>query len=285
MTRALTMNTRWSSRLVALAAVLAGFADAGAQALESSLPATLEIGASTPSDDKAAGPAEPGAAASEAALRKSEKQVNSYALGMNIGLQLKKLAVEVDLNPFMHGLNDVLAGSKTRLTDKESSMLVGALVKEQNKKQIALRADRGQKNVKEGQAFLAANKSKEGVVALPSGLQYRVVKAGDGKRPTPDDTVLCNYRGTLLDGTEFDNSSRRDGPASFALGQVIRGWSEALQLMPVGSKWQLFVPPELAYGERGAGQHIAPGATLVFEVELVGIKSTVTAQTGKAPAR
>jgi FKBP-type peptidyl-prolyl cis-trans isomerase FklB len=131
----------------------------------------------------------------------------------------------------------------------------------------------GDANKKEGEAFLADNKSKEGVVALPSGLQYKVLKQGDGPKPTATDSVVCNYRGTLINGTEFDSSPKHGGPATFPVNGVIKGWTEALQLMPVGSKWQLFVPSDLAYAERGAGGDIGPNATLIFEVELVSIEN------------
>src|SRR5208282_3574512 len=127
-------------------------------------------------------------------------------------------------------------------------------------------------NKTEGEAFLAANKSKDGVVTLPSGLQYKILTAGTGPKPTASDSVVCNYRGTLINGTEFDSSYKRGQPATFGVGQVIKGWTEALQLMPVGSKWQLFIPSSLAYGERGAGADIGPNATLIFEVELVSIQ-------------
>jgi FKBP-type peptidyl-prolyl cis-trans isomerase FklB len=130
----------------------------------------------------------------------------------------------------------------------------------------------GETNKKEGEAFLAANKTKEGVVTLPSGLQYKVLKAGTGPKPSANDSVVCNYRGTLLDNTEFDSSYKRGQPATFPVGKVIKGWTEALQLMPVGSKWQLFIPSELAYGPRGAGPDIGPNATLIFEVELLSIQ-------------
>jgi FKBP-type peptidyl-prolyl cis-trans isomerase FklB len=129
------------------------------------------------------------------------------------------------------------------------------------------------KNKAEGQAFLAKNKTQPGVATLPSGLQYKVLKAGQGKKPTINDTVVCNYRGTFINGTEFDSSYKRNQPASFAVDGVIKGWTEALQLMPVGSKWQLFIPPELAYGERGAQGAIPPNSTLIFEVELLSIQS------------
>jgi FKBP-type peptidyl-prolyl cis-trans isomerase FklB len=140
--------------------------------------------------------------------------------------------------------------------------------KQQAKMQVA-----GDANKKEGEAFLADNKSKEGVVALPSGLQYKVLKEGNGPKPTATDSVVCNYRGTLINGTEFDSSTKHGGPATFPVNGVIKGWTEALQLMPVGSKWQLFVPSDLAYAERGAGADIGPNATLIFEVELVSIQN------------
>lgn len=130
----------------------------------------------------------------------------------------------------------------------------------------------GEANKKEGEAFLAANKAKEGVVTLPSGLQYKILKEGTGPKPAASDSVICNYRGTLLNNTEFDSSYKRGEPATFPVGQVIHGWTEALQLMPVGSKWQLFIPAELAYGPRGAGPDIGPNATLIFEVELLSIQ-------------
>jgi FKBP-type peptidyl-prolyl cis-trans isomerase FklB len=131
----------------------------------------------------------------------------------------------------------------------------------------------GLANKKEGDDFLAANKGKEGVVTLPSGLQYKILKQGDGAKPSASDSVVCNYRGTLINGTEFDSSSKHGQPLTFSVGGVIKGWTEALQLMPVGSKWQLFVPSELAYGQRGAGADIGPNATLIFEVELLSIQS------------
>jgi FKBP-type peptidyl-prolyl cis-trans isomerase FklB len=127
-------------------------------------------------------------------------------------------------------------------------------------------------NKKEGDSFLAANKGKEGVVTLPSGLQYKILKEGTGPKPTASDTVVCNYRGTSINGTEFDSSSKRGQPATFPVSGVIKGWTEALQLMPVGSKWQLFIPSDLAYGDRGAGGDIGPGSTLIFEVELLSVQ-------------
>ncbi len=196
----------------------------------------------------------------------------SYALGMDVGTQLHKQGIDVDTAVFAKAVADVMSGAKPEMTAEESRTIMAAFREELRKKQEAAVAAAGDKNKKEGEAFLAANKAKEGVVALPSGLQYKVVKQGTGPKPTLDDTVECHYRGTLIDGTEFDSSYKRNQPTSFPVKGVIRGWTEALQLMPVGSKWELYVPSALAYGERGAGQTIAPNATLIFEVELISIK-------------
>jgi FKBP-type peptidyl-prolyl cis-trans isomerase FklB len=158
------------------------------------------------------------------------------------------------------------------LTEEQARTAIMELKKEIVQKQQEQMAALAGKNSAEGQAFLTKNKTAEGVVTLPSGLQYKILKAGEGKKPGLDDTVSCHYRGTLINGTEFDSSLKRNEPTSFPVKGVIKGWTEALQLMPVGSKWQLFVPPNLAYGERGAGGAIGPNATLIFEVELLSIK-------------
>jgi FKBP-type peptidyl-prolyl cis-trans isomerase FklB len=197
----------------------------------------------------------------------------SYAIGMNFGASLHKQSVEVDPNILVRGLRDSLAGGKTLLTDDESHAVIAGLQAELRKKQEEKMAQAGEANTKEGQEFLAANKSKEGVVTLPSGLQYKILQAGTGAKPTTSDSVVCNYRGTLIDGKEFDSSYKRGQPATFPVSGVIKGWTEALQLMPVGSKWQLFVPSELAYGARGAGPGIGPNSTLIFEVELISIQA------------
>lgn len=214
------------------------------------------------------------ATATPAALT-TKKEKFSYALGMNIGTglggQLKKQSVEVDWNLVAQGIKDVAAGSKTRLTQEEAQAVVTEMQNEVRKEQQGKMQEAAAKNKTEGEAFLTANKSKEGIVALPDGLQYKILTEGKGPKPTATDSVVCNYRGTLINGTEFDSSYKRGQPATFAVGQVIKGWTEALQLMPVGSKWQLYIPSNLAYGERGAGADIGPDATLIFEVELVSI--------------
>lgn len=201
----------------------------------------------------------------------TQKDKLSYAVGMNLGRQFK--AQEVDIDPAMlaQGLRDVLAG-KTALTEDEARAVMAAFQGEMRTKQAAMMAQASEKNSKEGEAFLAENKTKEGVVTTASGLQYKILKEGTGPKPTLDDTVVCHYRGTLIDGTEFDSSYRRNEPAKFPVKGVIKGWTEALQLMPVGSKWQLFVPSSLAYGERGAGSQIGPNTMLIFDVELISIQ-------------
>jgi len=203
---------------------------------------------------------------------KTDKDKASYAVGLNVGKSLQRESIDVDPAIVEQGIKDALAGGKTLMTDEEVKAAMAALKAAAQKNQEAKMAQAGDANKKEGDAFLAANKTKEGVVTLPSGLQYKILTAGTGAKPTAADTVVCNYKGTLINGKEFDASSKHGGPATFPVSGVIKGWTEALQLMPVGSKWQLFIPPDLAYGQRGAGGDIGPGATLIFEVELVSIK-------------
>jgi FKBP-type peptidyl-prolyl cis-trans isomerase len=166
------------------------------------------------------------------------------------------------------------------LTDDEAKAALTQLQADVRNKQLEKMRVASEGNKKEGADFLAANKSKEGVITLPSGLQYKILTEGTGPKPSATDTVVCNYQGTLINGTEFDSSYKRGQPLSIQVNGVIKGWTEALQLMPVGSKWQLFIPSELGYGDRGSGSTIGPGATLIFEVELLSIqgkgKSEVT---------
>ena len=204
---------------------------------------------------------------------KTQKDKVSYALGANLGMNLHKQSVEVDPAIVSRGLKDALAGGKLLLTDDEAKAVLTQLQTDVRNKQMEKMKVAADMNKKEGADFLAANKSKEGIVTLPSGLQYKILTEGTGPKPAAIDTVTCNYRGTLISGTEFDSSYKRGQPASFPVNGVIKGWTEALQLMPVGSKWQLFVPAELGYGDRGAGADIGPGATLIFEVELLSIQS------------
>jgi len=210
--------------------------------------------------------------AEEAAVLKTQKDKVSYGIGMNIGKSLKKDAIDVDADLLVKGIKDSLSGEKTLLTEEEYRATLTALQKDMMEKQAEAAKALAEKNKKEGEAFLAENGKKEGVATLPSGLQYKVIKSGTGKTPKPGDTVETHYRGTLIDGTEFDSSYTRGQTATFPVNGVIPGWTEALQKMKEGDKWQLFVPSNLAYGERGAGRDIGPNATLIFEVELIAVK-------------
>jgi FKBP-type peptidyl-prolyl cis-trans isomerase FklB len=203
---------------------------------------------------------------------KTDKDKQSYALGMNVGKSLKKDGVEVDPKIVARGIADALAGGKTLLSDEEARAALVTLQGDVRNRQTAELEVLGRANKQEGDAFLAANKAQQGVTTTPDGLQYKVLKQGDGPKPTAGDSVVCNYRGTLLNNKEFDSSYKRGQPATFPVSGVIKGWTEALQLMPVGSKWQIVVPPELGYGARGAGADIGPNSTLVFEIELLSIQ-------------
>ena len=211
-------------------------------------------------------------AADSAPALKTDQDKISYSIGLNIGRNFKSQGI--DANPDLVGaaIRDVLKGNKPLLTEEEAMAVLGNFQKEMRAKQMAKASESGDKNKKEGAAFLAANKIKDGVKTTASGLQYKVIKAGTGKIPKATDTVKTHYAGTLIDGTEFDSSIKRGEPATFPVGGVIKGWTEALQLMPVGSKWQLFIPADIAYGERGAGQAIGPNATLIFDIELLSIE-------------
>jgi FKBP-type peptidyl-prolyl cis-trans isomerase len=214
---------------------------------------------------------------------KTQKDKTSYAVGMNVGkglgANLRQGSVDVDQAILLRGLKDALAGGKTLLTDDEAKAVLTQLQTEMRaRQQEKMKVEQekmkavAENNKKEGDEFLAANKVKDGVVLLPSGLQYKVLTEGTGPKPAATDTVTCNYKGTLTDGTEFDSSYKRGQPLSIQVNGVIKGWTEALQLMPVGSKWQLFIPSDLGYGDRGSGPVIGPGATLIFEVELLSIQ-------------
>ena len=212
----------------------------------------------------------------QAQALKTERELRSYALGMDIGNQFRKLSIDVDAAVFAKGLSDGLAGGKTLMTESEAKSAIGRVQNDFKRRQILPTVGPEEKLPvdarKVGAAFLAENAKKPGVVTLPSGLQYKVIVQGKGRKPSVTDTVVCQYRGTLVDGSEFDSSYARKQPATFRVNGVIPGWTEALQLMPVGSKLQLFIPSELAYGAQGSGDKIAPGATLIFEIELLSIK-------------
>ncbi len=202
---------------------------------------------------------------------KTQKDKASYALGMSIGSGLHRQGIGVDPAIVARGLKDAMAGRKMLMTEDEMKAALQQLKNDVGKAQEAKAHAADEANRKEGEAFLAANKSKEGVVVLPSGLEYKILKEGTGPKPTANDTVTCNYKGTLVNGKEFDSSYKRGQPASFPVSGVIKGWTEALQLMPVGSKWELFIPADLAYGDHPPSPDIGPGDTLIFEVELLSI--------------
>ena len=205
---------------------------------------------------------------------KGLKEKASYSLGLDMGRRLRAQSVEIDPDLMARGLRDGLGGGDSALTDAEIQEVMQSFRQELAAKQQAVAKSAGDKNKGEGDKFLAENKKKEGVKTTASGLQYKVIKEGTGKSPTATDTVKVHYRGTLIDGkTEFDSSYKRGEPIEFPVNGVIKGWTEALQLMKVGSKWQLFIPSELAYGEAGTpGGPIGPNSALLFDVELLGVK-------------
>jgi len=269
--------TAFVIRLLVAGMMLAGSALAQQAPATNSQPASSAQTPSTPSPSTQAGaPAKtqtgtatkktPSAASTTAApvVLKTQRDKESYAEGMSLGMGLHNQGLSLDPALMARGLKDAQSGAKTAMTEEEARAALAQLRQDVQQKM-------GAKARQEGEAFLAANKTKEGVVTLPSGLQYKILKEGTGPKPTASDTVSCNYRGTLTNGKEFDSSTKHGGPASFPVSGVIKGWTEALQLMPVGSKWQLFIPADLAYGDRGAGPDIAPGSTLVFEIELLSI--------------
>lgn len=196
----------------------------------------------------------------------------SYSIGTRIGKDFSRQQLDIDPAVLTRGIKDAMDGNEMLMTESQ----IQAVLRKFQQDQMAAKKEQmkvvGEKNAKAGAAFLAENAKKDGVVTLPSGLQYKILTNGSGKTPTPTDTVTVNYRGTLINGQEFDSSYKRGEPATFSVNGVIRGWTEALQLMKEGAKWQLFIPAELAYGERGAGQKIGPNATLLFDVELISIK-------------
>ncbi len=210
--------------------------------------------------------------AEEDSVLKTEKDKISYTIGVDIGKKLKKQPIELNPDLIARGIKDSLTDGKLLLTEQEINDSMTALQKELAEKQMALVKEAGEKNKIEGEAYLAENMKKEGVVTTPSGLQYKIITEGAGKTPKLTDTVTVHYLGVLVDGTEFDSSYRRGQPATFAVNGVISGWTEALQLMKEGAKWQLFIPSNLAYGERNTGGKIGPNSTLIFEVELISVE-------------
>jgi FKBP-type peptidyl-prolyl cis-trans isomerase FklB len=228
--------------------------------------------------------------AQDKTVLKDQKDKASYSIGLELGNSLKKGKMDVNADTLFKGLKDGLSDAKPLLTEEQVKETMTALQKEMMEKQAAANKEAGEKNAAAGEKFLAENKKKEGVKTTASGLQYKVLKEGTGESPKATDIVVTHYRGTTLDGTEFDSSYKRPEPATFPVNRVIPGWTEALQLMKPGSKYQLFVPSALAYGERAVGKDIGPSSTLIFEVELISVKppdATPTAPTpgssGKTP--
>jgi len=215
-------------------------------------------------------------AADEPLEFKSEEQKLSYAMGLDLGEYFKGLEENFDLNVLQRGINDGYSGNKPLLSPEDAAAVQQAFAKRQQEKQIQKTALMVQKNRKAAEEFLKANKTKEGVVETESGLQYKVIKKGTGARPAPTDTVKVQYKGTLIDGSEFDSSYKRNEPAEFQINQVIAGWQEAMPLMPAGSTFELYIPPDLAYGDRGAPPVIEPGSMLIFQVELLEILPPAT---------
>ena len=205
---------------------------------------------------------------------KTQKDKVSYGIGLDIGRSFQQQnlsAKDVDLDKMRLGIEDASSGAKPMLTDSQLTATMMAFQKEMMARTDSVNHKKAEENKKKGEEFLAKNAKEKGVTVTPTGLQYQVLKEGTGKKPDSTSTVTVHYKGTLLDGTTFDSSIDRGQPATFPVNGVIKGWTEALQLMPSGSKWKLYIPSTLAYGERGAGQKIGPNATLVFEVELLSV--------------
>jgi FKBP-type peptidyl-prolyl cis-trans isomerase FklB len=212
------------------------------------------------------------AGAGEEPVIKTQKDKVSYELGVDVARDIQRQGIEIDADLVVRGLRDALSGQKLLMSEKELRDTRVAVQYELRQKAIHDKRIAAIDNKAAGDAFLAENRTKEGVITLPSGLQYRILREGQGRKPAESDTVVCSYRGTLIDGTEFDSSNGTGKPVTFQMKAVIKGWREALKLMPIGSKWQLFVPPKLAYGQQGSGRHIGPNATLIFELELLAIR-------------
>ncbi|BBI99713.1 outer membrane protein MIP [Ferrigenium kumadai] len=209
--------------------------------------------------------------AEEAQVLKTQRDIQSYGIGVNIAKSFKRDDVDIDMDLLVKGMKDVMAGEKLLMPERDMRRAMNSLQGDLRQKAAARHRIAAEDNRKKGEAFLAENKTRKGVVTLASGVQYKIIKAGDGRKPMDSDMVECNYRGTLLDGTEFDTTDPGK-PATLKVSQLIDGWKEALKLMPAGSKWQIFIPSQLAYGPRGVGSDIGPNETLVFEVELLSVK-------------
>jgi FKBP-type peptidyl-prolyl cis-trans isomerase FklB len=229
--------------------------------------------ATAPAAKPATAPAaKPAAASGQTMELKTQKDKLSYAVGMEMGMGVKAQGLEIDPALLAQGIKDAISGAKPLMSEDELRTVITGLQEEMKQKQMQAMEAAATENKKTGDAYLAENGKKDGVTTLPSGLEYKVITAGAGKKPSETDTVLCNYKGTFIDGTEFDSSEHAGKPVPFEINKVIPGFKEALQLMAVGSKWQIVVPSSLAYGERGAGGVIGPNSTLIFDVELVSIQ-------------
>ena len=210
--------------------------------------------------------------AAEPPALKTQKDKVSYGIGVDVARNFTRLGIEFDLDILIKGLRDGLSGEKLLMSETDLRATMNAYQSELKGRMLQAMKVAAEDNKKKGDAFLAENQKKEGVVTLPGGLQYKILKAGEGKKPTEADSVEVLYRGTLINGTEFDSSYRTGQPSTFKVSEGIPGWREGLKLMPVGSKWQLFISPQLAYAEQGVGPDIGTNATLIFEVELLAIK-------------
>ena len=213
----------------------------------------------------------------------TKKDKVSYSIGMDIGSNFKRQEIDVNMEYLLKGLNDGISGNTELMTEKERTDTMRLFQMEMMKKQQEIKQREGKKNLETGAAFLEANAKKDGVITTESGLQYKIIKPGTGTIPTPENRVLCHYTGTLIDGTKFDSSVDRGKPAEFAVKGVIKGWTEALQLMKEGAQWELYIPSNLAYGERGSGNKIGPNKTLIFQIELIEVKAAKVPMAPKKP--
>ncbi len=214
---------------------------------------------------------------------KNQRDKVSYAIGLDIGSTMKRQLIDVDEKLLSQGVHDGMTGATPILNEEQVRQVMSTFQKEMMEKQATVRKKEGDKNAAEGKKFLEENKKKPGIKTTASGLEYQVIAEGSGTSPKETDTVEVNYRGTLINGTEFDSSYKRGKPAKFPVNRVIKGWTEGLQLMKPGAKYKFYIPPDLAYGERGAGNEIGPESTLIFDVELLGVTPGASPQPGTSP--